>query len=75
MMRDEFVQLLKRPFIQQNLNPLARAELSFLMLPLAPLRASASLGLRVPPLQFLQMVVLLHRFSHSLNQSRKNEMR
>ena len=47
-MRHQLVELLEAVLVEQQLDPLPRRELAFLVLPRAPLGPAALLGCRVP---------------------------
>jgi len=54
----KFIRLLKRPLIQQEINPFPSRKLPRLMLPLAPFRAAALLGNRMPSRKLRQVTLM-----------------
>ena len=56
--RDQFVQLLERILVKQQLDALARRQLAFFVLALLACVAAALFGSRMPPPQFIEPVHL-----------------
>ncbi len=54
----KFIRLLKRPLIQQKINPLPRRKLPRLMLPLPPLSPATLLGNRMPSRKLRQVSLM-----------------
>jgi exodeoxyribonuclease VII large subunit len=65
-MRDQLVGLFECPFIEQELNPLARRHLSLFMLPLAPLHPAAIFSQLIPLFQFRDFLFKVHAQDYSL---------
>jgi hypothetical protein len=56
MVPHEFVELLEGVFIEQQVHPLPRAELAFLVLPFAAFRAAAFFGFGVAAAQLFEAI-------------------
>ena len=61
-MRYETIGLLKRAFIQQKIDALARRQLAFFVLALAPLLPSSCFGGCFAPLQVIELLFEVHAF-------------
>src|SRR4029077_20180644 len=64
MVANKFVELLEGPFIEQQINPLASAELALFVLPLAALGAAALFSLSVPLAQLFEPIVMFSVITH-----------
>lgn len=53
-MRDELVDLLERPWIEEEVDPLARRQLAGFVLPSQPILAAAELGAALEIVQILE---------------------
>src|SRR4029077_11691337 len=64
MVANKFVELLEGPFIEQQINPLASAELALFVLPFAALGAAAFFSLSVPLAHLFEPIVMFSVITH-----------